>query len=139
MDVPYAPPAVGKPPVEEVIKKMRETVLRRIEQNPMQVIHHKGLISALYRKGQFKEAKQACLVCLEKWPDLWWPNVVLSLIDVQLGGAKEAEARLLPWVKKHGTFHHWFFAAHFYHAAGAGRRRWQPSGWRHNRPLKRFG
>jgi hypothetical protein len=43
---------------------------------------------------------------------------MLSLTEVQLGRAKEAEKRLLPWVKKHGTFHHWFFAAHFYHAAG---------------------
>ncbi len=86
--------------------------------NPKQVVHHKGLISALYRNEQFKEAKDACLKCLEGWPDLWWANVMLSLIEVRLSRTNEAEERLLPWVKKHDEFHHWFFAAHFYEAAG---------------------
>jgi tetratricopeptide (TPR) repeat protein len=118
LKVPYTPPSLKKLAPEEVTKKMQETVLQRIKRNPKQVVHHKGLVSALYRKEQFKEAKEACLKCLERWPDLWWPNVMLSLIEVRLNGTKEGEERLLAWVKKHDDFHHWFFAAHFYEAAG---------------------
>jgi tetratricopeptide (TPR) repeat protein len=117
LGVAYTPPSLKEPAPEAVAAKTRETILRRIERNPKQIVHHKGLISALYRKEQFKEAREACLKCLERWPDLWWPNVMLSLIDVRLGRTKEGEERLLAWVKKHNDFHHWFFAAHFYEAA----------------------
>ncbi|MCE9532806.1 MAG: hypothetical protein K8T89_17045 [Planctomycetes bacterium] len=116
--MPYTSPALKEAALEEVTKNMQQTVLQRMEVNPTQVVHHKGLISALYRKEQFKEAKEACLKCLETWPDLWWPNVMLSLIELRLNRAKEAEERLLPWAKKHDDFHHWFFAAHFYEATG---------------------
>jgi tetratricopeptide (TPR) repeat protein len=118
LEVPYAPPILKKQPAKEVTKRMQQTMLRRIRANPKQVIHHKGLVSGLYRKGQFKEAKDACRKCLERWPDLWWPNIMLALIEVQSHGAKEGDARLLAWVKKHDDFHHWFFAAHFYEATG---------------------
>jgi tetratricopeptide (TPR) repeat protein len=118
LQVSYTPPDLKERTTEEVTRKMQEIVLKRIEMNPKQVVHHKGLISALYRKEQFQEAKQACLNCLKRWPDLWWPNVMLSLIELRLNRTKEAEERLLAWVKKHDKFHHWFFAAHFYEAAG---------------------
>jgi tetratricopeptide (TPR) repeat protein len=118
LKVPYTPPVLKKLAPEDVTRRMRETVLQRIRLRPKQVVHHKGLVSTLYRKKQFKEAKQACLKCLERWPDLWWPNVMLSLIEVHLNRTKEGEERLLAWVKKHGDFHHWFFAAHFYEATG---------------------
>jgi tetratricopeptide (TPR) repeat protein len=101
-----------------VEKRMLETILRRIEQNPKQIMHHKGLISRFFRQGQFKDAKAACVRCLERWPDLWWPNVMLALIDLKLDRAKEAEEQLLRWVRKHNDCTHWFFAAHFYQTAG---------------------
>jgi tetratricopeptide (TPR) repeat protein len=43
---------------------------------------------------------------------------MLAVIDARLGRVKEAEAKLLVWVREHDTFNHWFIAAHFYHAAG---------------------
>jgi hypothetical protein len=35
---------------------------------------------------------------------------MLSLIELRLNRMKEAEEKLLPWVKKHNDFHYWFFA-----------------------------
>jgi hypothetical protein len=95
LSVPYVPPSLRKLAPEEVTKKMQETVLQRINLNPKQVVHHKGLVSALYRKEQFKQTKEARLKCLEGWPDLWWPNVMLSLTEVHLKRTKEGEERLL--------------------------------------------
>jgi tetratricopeptide (TPR) repeat protein len=107
-------------PVERktIEKRMLETVRRRIEQNPKQIMHHKGLISRLFAQGQFKEARAACVRCLERWPDQWWPNVMLSLIELKLESVKEGEEQLLRWVRKHNECSHWFFAAHFYKTSG---------------------
>ena len=99
-------------------KAFQEIMARKIKEYPKQAIHQKGFVSILYRKGLYKESREACQKCLDSWPDMWWPNLMQALIDVQIGKSQEAEKRLLPWVEKHNDFNHWFFAAYFYDSAG---------------------
>lgn len=90
----------------------------RTERLPGHLVHHKGLVSRLFRAGRFPEARVACRACLAGWPDHWWPNLVLGLIDLRLGFADESERRLAAWADRHGDFHHHYFVAHFYASAG---------------------
>ncbi len=104
--------------VKELAKKSKTLILQRIQQKPKQMIHHKGLISILYSKGEFNEASEACEKCLKRWPKTWWPRVMEAMISVKLGKTKEAEERFVAWVNEYDDFNHWFCLSQFYHTAG---------------------
>jgi tetratricopeptide (TPR) repeat protein len=102
-----------------VLRKKKESIiLQRISQKPTQLIHHKAIISLLYEQGRFDEAKHFCHESLQRWPDMWWPNVMRAHIISKLGHPKEAEHQLLQWIQQHDDFNHWFFAGHFYYSIG---------------------
>jgi hypothetical protein len=118
LKVPYTPLPLEKLPAEEINKHLLATISKRIERHPGQIIHHKGLITVLADRGLYAEARQACRKCLAIWPDLWWPNITLAILDIRLGPAADGEKRLRAWVDQHKDFVHAYFLAHYYHAAG---------------------
>jgi len=100
-------------------KKTREQIiLRRIALHPDERLHHKGLISDYYKESHFKEAREACLKCLERWPEIWWPNLMLSMIDLKLGESASGGDRLSIWAKKHNQCSHFCLLAYFYQQSG---------------------
>src|SRR5262249_36591740 len=118
LKVPYTPPKLEKLPVEEVNKNLRATMSKRIDRYPAQIIHHKGLVTLLMDRDLYAEARQACRKCLEIWPDIWWPNVTLAVLDSRLGSKPNAEKRMQAWADKHKDFMYYYFLAHYYQAAG---------------------
>jgi tetratricopeptide (TPR) repeat protein len=117
LGVPYAPPAQVKLKAEQLKRNLLATMSKRIEQYPSQIIHHKGLITLLMERKLYSEAHKACRRCLRIWPDIWWPNVTLAILDLRLGRKADAEKRMVAWAKKHKDFIHFFFLAHYYQAA----------------------
>jgi tetratricopeptide (TPR) repeat protein len=118
LKVPYTPPAQDKLPADEVNKNLLTTMTKRIERYPGQIIHHKGLVTLLMERELYAEAHNACKKCLEIWPDIWWPNVTLAVLDIRLGSKEEAEKRMTAWVEKHKDFIHYYFLAHYCKASG---------------------
>jgi hypothetical protein len=118
LKVPYAPPAQEKLPPKEVSKNLLATMSKRIERYPGQIIHHKGLVTLLMDRELYAEAHKACQRCLELWPDIWWPNVTLAILEIRLDAKANAEKRMLAWANKHKDFIHFYFLAHYYQAAG---------------------
>jgi hypothetical protein len=118
LDLPHEPPVFQAVTAEDRLKRRRATLRSRIARYPNEILHHKGLISDLYKEGCFQDARDACLTCLERWPDLWWPNVMLSLIDLQLQETGRGQQKLLTWVEKHNDFGHYCILAYYLNRAG---------------------
>jgi tetratricopeptide (TPR) repeat protein len=118
LKVPYTPPKLDKLSSEELGKNLRATMAKRIERYPDQIIHYQGLVTLLMERKEFAEARKACKKCLTVWPQHWWPNVTLAVLDAQLGAKADAEKRLRAWAARHKGFHHYFCLAHYHHAAG---------------------
>ena len=118
LKVPYAPPAQEKLPKKEVNKNLLATMAARIDRYPGQIIHHKGLVTLLMDRGLDAEARKACAKCLEIWPDIWWPNITLAILDARLNSKTDAEKRMVTWANRHKDFIHFYFLAHYYKAAG---------------------
>ncbi len=113
-----APPArpATPPSREELLRSMNAVMRRRIAADPKQLTHHQGLVCWLFRRGEFAEARAACARTLEVWPEHWWPNLMLALIDARLGAAAQSEGRLVRLAQKRADFNHAFFLAYFYAA-----------------------
>jgi len=117
LNVPFTPSTQEKVPAEEVSKNLLATMSKRIERYPGQIIHHKGLVTLLVDRGLYAEAHKACQRCLEKWPDIWWPNVTLATLDILLDKNGDAEKRMVAWAEKHKDFVHSYLLAHYYREA----------------------
>jgi tetratricopeptide (TPR) repeat protein len=91
---------------------------RRLSETPQRIVHYKGLICWLYRRGHYEEARAVCQECLKQWPDHWWANAMLAHIDLRRGQGMKAGERLAKWVGQHEDFSHYFLLFHFHDAAG---------------------
>ena len=110
------------PPVahsEQEIRNVQfEELERRTKLEPPMIVHHKGLVSLHYKRHDLDQAWSACKDCLRRWPDHWWPNVMLARIENERGDAATAEARLRKWVKGHRDFTHVYFLVDFLYRTG---------------------
>ena len=115
--IDYCPPSILDK-ARQGTRHIQETIKSRILAHPEALLHQKGLISFLYIRAEFEEAKLACVTCLERWPQHWWPNYMLGLIDIKCKNVEIGERRFLKWVEDGEDFHNYYFLAHFYFNAG---------------------
>lgn len=111
----YKPPCVLS---QADPKKIKQILSRRIASSPKQIIHHKGLISLLYKMRSFDDASEACKSCLETWPRHWWATLMLALIEKERGNPRHMEQRLQDYAAESRNFHDSYFLAYFYFSCG---------------------
>ena len=109
--IDFAQPLPKKLPIntDMLLRRRNALILRRIQEFPKALIHYKGQISISFKEERFKDAFVECQRCLERWPDHWWPNVMMSSIEKELGMKERAENRLVQRAKKTAIFSDYFF------------------------------
>jgi Tetratricopeptide repeat len=90
----------------------------RVGRYKNRIIHHRGLICWYYTHGDYDSAREACEKCLRRWPDHWWPNLMMAYIEFKLGRIEDADARLARFTADHDDLSHWYLAAVFHLEAG---------------------
>jgi tetratricopeptide (TPR) repeat protein len=118
LEVAQPKPADNTISEKQLLKNFQLLMKQRIEAEPERMIHYQGEISWYYGRKQFEEARKTCLRCLGLWPDHWWPVVMLSMVDAQLGSFKEAEQRLIQFTSEKKEFNYSFLLATFYFSQG---------------------
>jgi hypothetical protein len=104
LDVIQPKPGATATNNQDLLINSIEEIQQRIQRYPNQIVHHKGLIAFLIRHGQLSAARAACMTCLQRWPDHWWPNAMLADIDARQGKCAEGEAHLRKWVEQYKDF-----------------------------------
>ncbi len=111
-------PEANAIPQNELLRNFRVLMRRRLDAEPHRMIHYEGQIGWYYKRQHFTEAREACLECLQRWPDHWWPNVMLAMIDTRLGHFEQAEERLKSYIEKKNEFNYYLLLGQFYKLEG---------------------
>ncbi len=107
------PPKTTLTPDQQANKRL--ALLRnRVGAMPDRVGHRAGLVRHYFDLGQFEEARTVCVACVERWPDYWWPYLMLARIEVRLGDQSDAERRLRGLAGRWDDFFGYAFLAQFY-------------------------
>jgi tetratricopeptide (TPR) repeat protein len=67
---------------------------------------------------QFEQARAVCVACIEKWPDYWWPYLMLAKIEGRLADRSDSERRLRGLAERWNDFFGYAFLAQFYFDGG---------------------
>jgi tetratricopeptide (TPR) repeat protein len=101
-------------PEEELTNNMLRQMRTRILAEPNKMLHYQGEVCWFWKRNRLLEARSACVRCLNKWPDHFWPIAMLAMIDSRLGHFAEAEDRLTTFIQGKEEFSHSFLLAQFY-------------------------
>jgi hypothetical protein len=101
-------------PTNKLLRHLRQEMERRIAREPRYLLHYKGLVSLLVRHKRYRDAAIVAQRCLKVWPDNWWINLMVALIEAKLGKKDQAGKQLGSWAKKKKDFGRYFFLAYYY-------------------------
>jgi hypothetical protein len=118
LNVQQSKPIARVIPQEELLNNLRAEMGRRMAAEPKRMLHYQGQVSWHYRRNELEEARAVCMRCLEVWPDHWWPNLMLSILDAQLGAFEQADLRFTRFTEQKADFNHFFLLAQFYLTQG---------------------
>jgi hypothetical protein len=118
LDIQQPKPRPARLPDEDLLERFQAVLRRRMVAEPGRKVHYQGALSWYYRRNDVPEARAVWVRCLELWPDHWWPNVMLAILDARLGSFAKAEHRLRLLMEKNLDLAHWFLFAQFYLGAG---------------------
>lgn len=89
---------------------------RRIDRAPNEILHYQGLITWCHRWRDLQRASTLSQSCLRHFPNHWWPNLALSILEAEIGNREQANTRLTLWAAKNKTFFHYWCLAYFHYS-----------------------
>lgn len=113
LDVERPPAPAASPPAQQAVRRLA-ALRKRVEAMPDRVVHREGLMKHHFDRGRFEDARTVCVGCIEKWPDYWWPYLILARINSRLGDTSDAERRLKALAERWDDFFGYAFLAQFY-------------------------
>jgi hypothetical protein len=102
----------------EVQRKFVTALKSRIRNYKHEIIHYQGLICWYYQRGEYRSASEECAKCLRRWPNHWWPNLMMAYIEKKLDQEAGADKRLATFATRKSDLGHWFFVADYYLQTG---------------------